>query len=96
MTFRPPACFPYARGRSPRSPIPASRHQVLRVRAGTVPPFCVRIAHAGCASRTRGDGPPGQEPFADWEFRCDACGMIIDRDVNAAQNIKNHATPDRP
>ncbi|MFE3688177.1 RNA-guided endonuclease InsQ/TnpB family protein [Streptomyces sp. NPDC059095] len=34
--------------------------------------------------------------LADREFRCDACGMIIDRDANAAQNIKNHATPDRP
>ncbi|MFJ8856616.1 zinc ribbon domain-containing protein [Streptomyces sp. NPDC102437] len=29
-------------------------------------------------------------------FRCQACGMVIDRDANAARNIKNHATPVRP
>ncbi|MFI6689195.1 RNA-guided endonuclease InsQ/TnpB family protein [Streptomyces sp. NPDC050485] len=36
------------------------------------------------------------QTLADREFHCQACGMIMGRDANAAHNIKNHATPVRP
>ncbi|MFD4764312.1 RNA-guided endonuclease InsQ/TnpB family protein [Streptomyces sp. NPDC058439] len=36
------------------------------------------------------------QTLADRVFHCQACGMVIDRDANAARNIKNHATPVRP
>ncbi|MFF3788130.1 RNA-guided endonuclease InsQ/TnpB family protein [Streptomyces sp. NPDC001933] len=36
------------------------------------------------------------QTLADRVFHCQGCGMVIDRDANAARNIKNHATPVRP
>ncbi|MFJ6722383.1 RNA-guided endonuclease InsQ/TnpB family protein [Streptomyces sp. NPDC091259] len=36
------------------------------------------------------------QTLADRTFHCQACGTIIDRDANAAHNIKIHATPVQP
>ncbi|MFI5808939.1 RNA-guided endonuclease InsQ/TnpB family protein [Streptomyces sp. NPDC051561] len=36
------------------------------------------------------------QTLKDREFHCEACGMIMDRDANAAHNIKKHAQPDQP
>ncbi|MFD7398091.1 RNA-guided endonuclease InsQ/TnpB family protein [Streptomyces virginiae] len=34
--------------------------------------------------------------LADREFACRSCGIVLDRDANAARNIKNHALPVQP
>ncbi|MEU4955003.1 zinc ribbon domain-containing protein [Streptomyces lavendulae] len=35
------------------------------------------------------------QTLADREFRCGGCGLVLDRDVNAALNIKLHARPEK-
>ncbi|MFF3788219.1 zinc ribbon domain-containing protein [Streptomyces sp. NPDC001933] len=47
-------------------------------------------------SRKAPQGPSAGQTLADRVFHCQGCGMVIDRDANAARNIKNHATPVRP
>ncbi|MFJ3176442.1 zinc ribbon domain-containing protein [Streptomyces roseus] len=33
------------------------------------------------------------QTLKDRTFRCPECTMVLDRDINAARNIKNHAVP---
>ena len=47
----------------------------------------IRVRPAGTSERCSGCGSSVRKPLSDRSHRCPDCGLVVDRDVNAARNI---------
>ncbi|MFF6946425.1 zinc ribbon domain-containing protein [Streptomyces lavendulae] len=91
-TRSPRSCSPPRAGRRLHGGQPSARLQGARARCDDrpgpgAPPFLEVLPPLGWTHT-------GQT-LADREFRCGGCGLVLDRDVNAALNIKLHARPEK-